>query len=303
MSKPLTPPECDLTDFGSMFFDVRRLLTSETWIEAAETPRLGHALMCLWMESWHQRPAASLPNNEPVLARLAMCDLRTWKRIREKVMAGWVLCDDGRWYHPVVAEKALEAWGRKASYRDRTAAARAAKEAKKGDVTTPVTDSVTGADKDPLTRLKGRGRGRVKDSETDVSGENAPIDPEKKAWDDAVSLLTSAGGLAPGGARGFIGKLKADFGIDAKDLLPAIGQAIANQTQDPAGYLRKAAEGIGKRKGGGAPVPPDGAAPASADDWTRRLGLFRESGYWPGSWGPRPGEPQCQCPADLLEAS
>jgi hypothetical protein len=169
MTEPLTPPDCDLQDFASMFFDVRRLLTSVTWIEAAEVPRLGHVLMCLWAESWHQRPAASLPDNDAVLARLAMCDLRTWRRLRDQALKGWILCSDGRWYHPVVAEKALEAWTRKESYRDRTAKARAAKEARKGadtggvtaPVEAPVTDSVTEPETDLSTGLKGRGRGRI----------------------------------------------------------------------------------------------------------------------------------------------
>lgn len=166
-TEPLTPADCDLTDFPSMFIDVRRLLTSETWIEAAEHPRLGHVLMCLWMESWHQRPAASLPDNDAVLARLAMCDLKTWRKLRDMALEGWVKCSDGRWYHPVVAEKALEAWERKQAFRNRTAKAREARHAKRKtetvgastgdtteDVTTPVTVSVT------ETRGTGTGTGR-----------------------------------------------------------------------------------------------------------------------------------------------
>src|SRR5215207_7851208 len=74
MSAPLTAPECDLRDFAFMPLDVRRLLTSETWIEASDDPKLGHALVSLWCESSQQVPAGSLPNNERVLARFAMCD-------------------------------------------------------------------------------------------------------------------------------------------------------------------------------------------------------------------------------------
>jgi hypothetical protein len=39
-----------------------------------------------------------------------MCDPQEWARIREQALEGWQLCSDGRLYHPVVAEKALEAW-------------------------------------------------------------------------------------------------------------------------------------------------------------------------------------------------
>jgi hypothetical protein len=41
-----------------------------------------------------------------------MVDYATWLDIREAVLAPWVLANDGRWYHPVVAEKALESWGK-----------------------------------------------------------------------------------------------------------------------------------------------------------------------------------------------
>lgn len=117
MSAPLTPPDCDLRDFDFMTLDVRRLLKSETWMEAADDPRLGHALMTLWAESWHQLPAASVPNNDRLLARLAMCTPDEWDRIRDRALSGWVLCDDGRYYHPVVAEKAADAYERKGEFR------------------------------------------------------------------------------------------------------------------------------------------------------------------------------------------
>jgi hypothetical protein len=104
-----------------MPLDVRRLLTSETWIEASDDPKLGHALVSLWCESWQQVPAGSLPNNERVLARFAMCDAPEWERIRERALENWQLCSDGRLYHPVVAEKAREAWADKLAYRQRKA--------------------------------------------------------------------------------------------------------------------------------------------------------------------------------------
>lgn len=117
MSAPLTPADCDLRDFDFMTLDVRRLLKSETWMEAADDPRLGHALMTLWSESWHQVPAASVPNNDRLLARLAMCTPDEWQRIRDRALRGWVLCNDGRYYHPVVAEKAADAYERKGEFR------------------------------------------------------------------------------------------------------------------------------------------------------------------------------------------
>jgi hypothetical protein len=128
---PLVPSNVDLRDFAFMPLDVRRLLTSSTWIDAADEPRLGHVLVCLWSESWHQVPAASLPDNDRVLARFAMCDAKAWSKLRDKAIQGWIRCRDGRLYHPVVAEKALEAWQRKLDQRERTRAATEARERKR----------------------------------------------------------------------------------------------------------------------------------------------------------------------------
>lgn len=122
---PLVPPEVDLRDFAFMPLDVHRLLTSETWIEGADMPKIGHASMCLWCEAWHQVPASSLPANERVLAHLAMCTAEQWAESRERVLAGWVKCSDGLWYHPVVAEKALQAWIERLRFQKRAGAGNA----------------------------------------------------------------------------------------------------------------------------------------------------------------------------------
>src|SRR5262249_23249587 len=62
--------------------------------------------------SWHQVPAASLPDDDRVLAQLAGYGrvIREWQKVRDGALRGWVKCSDGRLYHPVVAEKALAAW-------------------------------------------------------------------------------------------------------------------------------------------------------------------------------------------------
>lgn len=129
---PLVPAEVDLRDFGFMPLDVQRLVTSETWIDAIDDPRIGHAAMSLWCEAWHQSPAGSLPDNDKVLYRLSMCpNLKEWQRVRDRVMSGWVKCSDGRLYHGTVAEKARDSWEKKLAQRARTAAATEARERKR----------------------------------------------------------------------------------------------------------------------------------------------------------------------------
>jgi hypothetical protein len=158
---PLTTPECDLRDYPWMPVDCARLLTSETWILGTADQKV--AAFTLWAKSWHQVPAGSLPDNDRVLAALSEAGAK-WAKVREHALRGWVKCSDGRLYHPVVAEKAVEAWRLKLAQRARTEAARAAKSAKRGgptddpkptvapSVTEPVTDAVTGSNRQYQTR-------------------------------------------------------------------------------------------------------------------------------------------------------
>jgi hypothetical protein len=116
MTAPLVPPAVDLRDFPFMPLDVRRLLNSETWVLGTAEEKV--AAINLWCEAWHQIPAASLPNNDRMLAHLSKAGDR-WKKVREHALRGWLLCDDGRLYHSVIAEKAVEAWEKKVRQRER----------------------------------------------------------------------------------------------------------------------------------------------------------------------------------------
>jgi hypothetical protein len=103
---PLVPADVDLRDFQGMWIDTDRLLRSDTWVLGTGDEKA--AAMSLWLESWHQVPAASLPSHDRILAKLSQSE--RWAKSREHALRGWVACSDGRLYHPVVAEKALEAW-------------------------------------------------------------------------------------------------------------------------------------------------------------------------------------------------
>jgi hypothetical protein len=93
-----------------MPLDVARLRDSDLAIQVgAEEFR---AAVLLWCAAWHQVPAASLPDDDKALAALAGYGrvVAEWRKHREGALYGWVKCDDGRLYHPVVAEKARDAW-------------------------------------------------------------------------------------------------------------------------------------------------------------------------------------------------
>lgn len=121
---PLTSPDCDLTDFPFMPLQIMRLRRSKAWLHAKRNPSLAFYMVNLWTASWHEVPAASLEDDDDVLAEFAMCDPIKWDKLREKVLHGWIKCSDGRLYHPIVAEKAVEAWDSKMDQRWRTECAR-----------------------------------------------------------------------------------------------------------------------------------------------------------------------------------
>ncbi|WP_198001582.1 DUF1376 domain-containing protein [Chromobacterium haemolyticum] len=121
---PLISPDCDLRDFAFMPLDVSRLRDSDfAALSDGEEFRAG---LLLWCASWHQVPASSLPDDDTVLARLAGYGrvVKEWQKVREGALRGWIKCSDGRLYHPVIAEKAAEAWKSKLKQRWATECAR-----------------------------------------------------------------------------------------------------------------------------------------------------------------------------------
>ncbi len=106
LPQPLTPVDCNLKDFQFIPVDVDRLLKSETWVLGTGDER--SAAIALWLVSWQEVPAASLPIDDRMLAHLSQA--RNWKKVKAHALRGWIEANDGRLYHPVVAEKALEAW-------------------------------------------------------------------------------------------------------------------------------------------------------------------------------------------------
>lgn len=101
-----------------MPLDVQRLRDSELVSDASAQEF--RAAVLLWCAAWHQVPAASLPDKDTTLARLAgygQSEQRAWRKVRDGALRGFVLCSDGRLYHPVVAEKAMDAWAERQEFK------------------------------------------------------------------------------------------------------------------------------------------------------------------------------------------
>lgn len=123
MINPLTPPDLDLRAFTYMPLEVVRLRDSDLVVLASGDEF--RAAVLLWCAAWHQVPAASLPRDERMLASLAGFgrDLKGWRAVSEAALRGFVECSDGRLYHPVIADKAIESGSKKRKQVSQTSAA------------------------------------------------------------------------------------------------------------------------------------------------------------------------------------
>jgi len=263
----MTPPGCVLQDFPHTPIYRARLFGSS--FHARTTDAEWRAGVTLWLKSWDQVPAGSLPNDDIELCRLAELarDTKTWKKVREGALRGWVLCNDSRLYHPVVAEGINNALQAKAAQRDKTLKARIAslekqlKEASdstRKDVLTEeirklrqaqsltlsqkslasVTDPVTA----PVTESKRReekGREEISYSEAKASG--APgaklTDPGEIIFGYGLSMLVNAG-TPEKQARSFLGGLRKQHGDPA--LIDSLRECAKARVLQPLEWLAAA---------------------------------------------------------------
>lgn len=103
------------------------------------------AAVTLWWAAWNQCPAASLPDDDASLCRLADLgkDRKTWDKIKTDALSGFIKCSDGRLYHTFLAKLADEAWKRRLRERSKKASWR-----KKQEGTEPGQDGGQDRDKD-----------------------------------------------------------------------------------------------------------------------------------------------------------
>ena len=155
---PLVPADCDLRGLPWMPVDTVRLLDSDLF--ALSTGEEFKAAVALWCKAWQQVPAASLPSDDRVLAHLSGAGAR-WKKVKEQALRGFVTCSDGRLYHPVIAEKALEAWSHRIKQRERASK----RWHPNGNATAHATASPTASP----TAMQGTGTGTGQDKESSAS--------------------------------------------------------------------------------------------------------------------------------------
>jgi hypothetical protein len=111
--EPLVPVSMDLRRMPRMPLDVQRLRDSD--ISRAEDAEGFRCAVLAWCVAWHQLPASSLPDDDRALADLLGVGrtaraVKEWQALRPTALRGFVKCSDGRLYHPVIAEIAIDTW-------------------------------------------------------------------------------------------------------------------------------------------------------------------------------------------------
>lgn len=110
---PMTPVNCDLRGYEFMPLFGHRLFNSE--FDAKATDAEFRAAMNLWWAAWLEVPAASLPDDDVVLTKLAGLgrDKNAWMGVRKMALHGFVKCSEGRLYHRTLAPEAVDAFTRR----------------------------------------------------------------------------------------------------------------------------------------------------------------------------------------------
>jgi hypothetical protein len=177
LPNPLVPAEVDLRDF--QFTPIFRSRLFGSSFHARSTDAEWRAGVTLWLKSWDQVPAGTLPDDDIDLCRLAELgrDMRSWQKVKTGAMHGWRRCSDGRLHHSVVAEGVLEAWERRSAAKKKGIAG-ASKRWGTSNTTTTESDgtSISTGNASAIARAmpgdskgQGQGQGQGQENQTSLS--------------------------------------------------------------------------------------------------------------------------------------
>jgi hypothetical protein len=324
LPEPLVPPDLDLRGFHYMALDVVRLRDSRFALET--TGDEFRAGVLLWCASWHQKPASSLPNDDTQLASLAGFgrDVGAWKRVREGALRGFILCSDERLYHPVLAEKALDADALRGRNHARTAAATVARKRKRDDQRHVVRDDVRG------DHQRNKGQENKQTEKRTVCNSNVE-EPSLQQIEPGTTTTTVSNNKASQGKanRGKLvgtqlptdwmpdealrANVLAKFGMTFDDInaeLPtfhALNAQNGTLSQDWGATFFLFAKRWRERQIGERPKrimldkhPSQGRFEPQSKDWDSHVKFWIKTGKWSHQFGAEPGMLGCRCPEDIL---
>ena len=280
---PPIPTNTDVRDLDGFMLNVERLMASE--LVALSSHEEIAAALFLWCRAWKQMPAASLPDDEQVIAAFAKLPLQRFRKLRAKVMRGFVKCSDGRWYHSVLAAEAFSAFMRKRSFHKKREgdAERLRKWRESKRETPPETPNETPNETRFVAEGQGQGQGQGQGHVNPVYT-HASTDSTIPSPGGAASARMRKAGLQD--ANPSHPKLLAllDQGITLDEL----GQAAEEAVKKKKGFAYALAVAEGRRRDS-AITPLPRASPGGGKHGLR-ADYLRQQGYTGGEDGNSSGE-------------
>lgn len=197
--------------------------------------------------------AGPVPDEDRMIAGVMLVSVRAWRTIRARLIeAGKILCvetPNGPALFNDRARNELE----NQTKRSRKNAENGAKGGRNKPVTAP--KAIGNNDNEQATalakyKLETETETETEGSEDKSSGADRAVltDHDAEAWHQAVRVLTDQGRMTEAKARPFFGRLVSANKLQPRDLLPSLASATVSGTQDPQGYLTKAAKAVASRR-------------------------------------------------------
>ena len=286
--EPLVPAGTSLRHLPMMFLDIVALQNSDTW--ALANGWEAKAAINLWMKAWHQIPAGSLPNDEKLLAAWAQVPV-PWADVRSVAMRGFVLCSDGRLYHPVISARVISVIT--SSERGQSMANSRWGNNNPSNAIETKTKTKKRKDSDQSSLGLVGGQATTDDWPKDYQDQFWSEYPLKVAKARALAALDKVRGkVAWATLLGSVQAYKVWLGQGtAKDFRPP--------PKHPATWINGGCWDDDYGQAAMAPGPAAKAEDYVRADWERVARVYASTNNWPGP-GPAPGKPGCIAPPDLF---
>lgn len=243
MRPPLVPADCDVRSLPSFDLYVDRLISSE--LSAVASGEEFRAAVMLWCRAWKQMPAASLPDDDRVLASFVGRSVPQWRKLRGEALRGFVKCSDGRLYHALIAELAIkgDASRRKFLAKREADNERLRKWRQTKDETPNETLGETPNETGDETRFETRCERTVPVPvpvpvpKKDIKSANADLRIGDEVWRSGLAYLVGQG-IRDKQARALIGQWRRDYGEPLT--LATLIEAQKSAVSEPVAWMTKA---------------------------------------------------------------
>lgn len=255
------------------------------------------AYLLLLMMAWRQSDCR-MPNDDDTLAKWAGVDARTWKRIKPRVMAFWTLAED-RW-----SQSRLSKERDFVSKRAEVARENGKRGGRPKSQETSGSDNPVGSER--VSQQKAPNPSPNPTVKEPIAQQTIPAAPRTR-WDELQDKCLEAAGLSGfrdernpklANLSAIRGLIEQGYSLET-DILPAIRDKAFEgvKIQSWAYIVPVVVERVAAKNA----IPPKPLAPT--EDWGKRLEVWRDGRTWAAAWGPKPDEPGCRVPAELMRAA